>query len=104
MMKEDELRDFIKKQVCKTIDSIYNSINNADNLKPKSKYSFNITINNPFTNEVTSKKLTFQGDEIIAVRDFIRNNKVKANTIRRVLKKEAWKIVYSAIKENSYLK
>ena len=99
-MTDNELRESVKEQVNKVIDDVYNKIGNANNLKPTSKYSFNITITNPITKEIISRKLSFQGDEITTVRDFINKNRIKANTIKGVLKKEAWKIVYSIIKEN----
>ena len=99
-MTDNELRDLIKEQVDKVIDDVYYKISNANNLKPTSKYSFNITVTNPITREIVNRKLSFHGDEIIAVRDFINKNRIKANTIKRVLKKEAWKIVYSIMKEN----
>ena len=99
-MTDNELRDLTKEQVDKVIDDVYCKISNANNLKATSKYSFNITVTNPITKEIVSRKLSFHGDEIIAVRDFINKNRIKANTIKRVLKKEAWKIVYSIMKEN----
>ena len=99
-MTENELRDCIKEQVSKVIDDIYYKISNASGLNPKSKYSFSITITNPLTKEVISRKLRFQGDEIITVRDLINKNKVKSKAIKRVLKKESWKIIYSIIKED----
>lgn len=98
-MTDNDLRDSIKEQVNRVIDSIYAQISNAGDLKPTSKYSFNISITNPLNDEVLNRKFSFQGDEIIIVRDLINKNKTKANAIKRVLKKEAWKIVFSIIKE-----
>ena len=98
-MTDNDLRDSIKEQVNRVIDSIYAQISNASDLKPTSKYSFNISITNPLNDEVLNRKFSFQGDEIIIVRDLINKNKTKANAIKRVLKKEAWKIVFSIIKE-----
>lgn len=99
-MTDNELRDSVKAQVNMVIDDLYLKVSNAHGLNPKSKYSFKIAITNPITKEVMSRKLSFHGDEIITVRDLINNNRVKAGTIKRVLKKEAWKIIYAIIKEN----
>ena len=77
-MTDNELRNSVKEQVGRVIDDVYYKISNANNLKPTSKYRFNITITNPITKEIVSKKLSFQGDEIITARDFINKNRIKA--------------------------
>lgn len=99
-MTDNELRDSIKKQVGTVIDDIYINIVNANGLKSDSKYSFNITITNPTTKEVINKKISLQGDQLITIKDFVNRNRVKSNAIKKILKKEAWKIVYSMIKED----
>lgn len=99
-MTDNELRNSIKEQAGMVIDNIYEKFSNAENLKPKTKYIFTITITDPITKEHLKKEFGLYGEDIMGINKFMKENPVKAKTIKRVLKKEAWKIAFSMFKEN----
>lgn len=101
-MDENELREFIKGETNRTIDEVYEKISNARELKPESRYNINISIKNPITDEVLNQKVTLDGNQMITIRNFINKNRVKSNAIRRLLKRELWKLIYRGIKEEVF--